>query len=226
MSHVTTVCQGCGKECGAGVAPAELSNDERLRLGFALDLPICGRCILQARIEATRVAMREELGELGALEEKVLAAIERRETVSSDTNKKVDEGATFGQRLADRVATFGGSWGFIGLFLGILVVWMIFNSATARQDHFDPYPFILLNLVLSCVAALQAPVIMMSQNRQEQKDRIRAENDYSTNLKAELEVRLLHEKLDHLLTKQMIRLFEVQDLQVALLKELRDGDSR
>lgn len=195
-------------------------------MGFAEEGPVCSRCLLQARIEKTREEMRLELGELGALEERVLEAIEHRETVSSDTNKQVEEVATFGQRLADRVATFGGSWGFIGLFLGILVVWMIFNSVTARQDHFDPYPFILLNLVLSCVAALQAPVIMMSQNRQEQKDRIRAESDYSTNLKAELEVRLLHEKLDHLLTKQMMRLFEVQDLQVALLKELRDVDPR
>jgi uncharacterized membrane protein len=127
---------------------------------------------------------------------------------------------TRGQRISDKVARFGGSWAFIILFGVVLFVWVLFNTLAAQRDVFDPYPFILMNLILSCIAALQAPVIMMSQNRKEEKDRQRAENDYLVNLKAELEVRNLHRKIDLLMEEQMSRLVEVQDAQLRLLEEL------
>jgi uncharacterized membrane protein len=123
--------------------------------------------------------------------------------------------------MADRVAAFGGSWTFILSFLAVLVVWVVFNTvAILSADRFDPYPYILLNLVLSCIAAVQAPLIMMSQRRQEAKDRLRAENDYRVNLKAEVEIRQLHEKLDHLLIRQWERLTEIQQIQLELMEDL------
>jgi uncharacterized membrane protein len=132
----------------------------------------------------------------------------------------IDSGRTVGERLADRVAQFGGSWTFITAFFLLLAVWMGANVLTATRA-FDPYPFILLNLILSCIAAIQAPIIMMSQRRQEAKDRRRSENDFRVNLKAELEIRHLHEKIDHLLNRQWERLAEIQTLQIELLQDLR-----
>ncbi len=125
-----------------------------------------------------------------------------------------------GQEISDKVARFGGSWKFIILFAVILAVWIVVNTFTGI--HFDPYPFILMNLILSCVAALQAPVIMMSQNRQEEKDRMRSENDYLINLKAEMQIRSLHQKMDLLLEDQIKTLFESQASQLAMLKELSE----
>jgi uncharacterized membrane protein len=133
-----------------------------------------------------------------------------------------EEKRTLGQRLADRLAAFGGSWKFILIFMSILFGWIILNSIILITRRFDPFPFILLNLVLSCLAALQAPVIMMSQNRQEAKDRLRAQHDYQINLKAEIEIRSLHEKIDHLIFKQWQRLLEIQEIQTELMAELSD----
>lgn len=162
----------------------------------------------------------QEKGELSQLEHEVLASLREHETVAENLNTTMEEETTFGQRLADKVATFGGSWTFILIFGGILVTWITTNSVGIFFQPFDVYPFILLNLVLSCLAAVQAPVIMMSQNRQEAKDRMRAENDYRVNLKAELEIRHLHAKLDLLLTHQWQRLLEIQQVQTDLLEEL------
>ncbi len=127
-----------------------------------------------------------------------------------------------GQRVSDKVARFGGSWAFIIWFGIVLFAWILFNSLAPQAEHFDPFPFILMNLILSCIAAMQAPIIMMSQNRKEEKDRKRAENDYLINLKAELEVRHLHMKLDLLMEEQMSRLIEVQAEQLRLLNELAE----
>jgi uncharacterized membrane protein len=126
------------------------------------------------------------------------------------------------------VASFGGSWRFILVFAAVMVAWMALNTWLLAQEAFDPFPYILLNLMLSCLAAVQAPVIMMSQNRQEARDRARARNDYLVNLKAELEIRLLHEKLDHLLRHQWERLLEIQEIQIELMNELvqRRGGTR
>jgi uncharacterized membrane protein len=123
--------------------------------------------------------------------------------------------------MSDRLASFGGSWTFISLFGVVLLVWMGFNMVAAGWSQFDPYPFILLNLVLSCLAAIQAPIIMMSQKRQEAKDRLRSENDYRVNLKAELEIRHLHEKMDHMLTRQWERLAEIQQIQLEIMQEAK-----
>jgi uncharacterized membrane protein len=125
-----------------------------------------------------------------------------------------------GQRVADKVATFGGSWTFILSFLAFLLLWIAANAFILMNKGFDPYPFILLNLILSCLAALQAPVIMMSQNRQEEKDRERARNDYMVNLKSELEIRLLHEKLDHLILHQEQSLIEIQRVQIDMMNDI------
>jgi uncharacterized membrane protein len=127
---------------------------------------------------------------------------------------------TRGQQISDKVAQFGGSWAFIIFFFVLLIIWIIFNVNAAKQYEFDPYPFILMNLILSCIAALQAPIIMMSQNRQEEKDRQRSENDYLINLKAELEVRSLHQKVDLLLEEQIKTLFESQAKQLEILKSI------
>lgn len=131
-----------------------------------------------------------------------------------------DEKLTRGQRISDRVAKFGGSWKFIIWFMSVLGAWIIFNALAMGVWRFDPYPFILMNLVLSCIAALQAPVIMMSQNRQEEKDRMRGENDYLVNLKAEIQIRSLQQKMDLLLEEQIKTLFETQEKQFKLLKEI------
>jgi uncharacterized membrane protein len=125
-----------------------------------------------------------------------------------------------GERLADRIAVFGGSWPFLIYFGVFLVLWIGMNSLVLYRRPVDPYPFIFLNLVLSCLAAVQAPIIMMSQNRQETKDRLRSQHDYQVNLKAELEIRNLHEKMDHLLSNQWERLIQIQELQLELLSEL------
>lgn len=136
-------------------------------------------------------------------------------------NPEEEEGPlSFGQRLSDRMADFGGSWRFILLFLGVLLLWMLANALLLRRAAFDPYPFILLNLVLSCIAALQAPVIMMSQRRQEERDRRRSQSDYQINLKAELEIRYLHEKVDHLLKNNSERMLEIQQIQIDLMREI------
>ena len=127
---------------------------------------------------------------------------------------------TIADRAADGIAEFGGSWKFLITFGAVLLVWIVINGVLLVTHAFDPYPFILLNLILSCLAAVQAPIIMMSQNRAEARDRLRAENDYKVNLKAELEIRHLHEKLDHLLRRQYNRLFEIQQIQIELLQEI------
>ncbi|HUH26246.1 MAG TPA: DUF1003 domain-containing protein [Flavobacterium sp.] len=127
---------------------------------------------------------------------------------------------TLSARVADKVATFGGSWTFILSFLFFLLLWIAANIYLLNNKGFDPYPFILLNLILSCVAALQAPIIMMSQNRQEEKDRARAKNDYMINLKSELEIRLLHEKIDHLIMHQQQELLEIQKVQTDLMNTI------
>lgn len=144
-----------------------------------------------------------EVRELSDLEAIVLSNVHEQRTITDKVEER-EPPLTPGQRWADRIASFGGSWTFILLFFGVIVGWILVNVALLRRAGFDPYPFILLNLVLSCLAALQAPVIMMSQNRQEEKDRERAKKDYMINLKAELELRIMHEKLDHLTQQQAL----------------------
>ena len=161
-------------------------------------------------------------GQLKKFHEIVLQSIKEEDVLVSNLLNPPAEESTTGQRISDQVAKFGGSWTFIITFMVILFAWIILNSLIPQRDRFDPYPFILMNLILSCVAALQAPIIMMSQNRQEEKDRMRAENDYMINLKAELEVRGLHQKVDLLLEEQIKTLFEIQAKQMEMLTSLNE----
>lgn len=164
--------------------------------------------------------LRQERGELTRLDQEVARSLAEGAMVSANTEDSYDEGRTLGERLSDGLATFGGSWTFLIFFTLVLTGWIAINSIIGN-GAFDPYPYILLNLLLSCVAAVQAPIIMMSQKRQEAKDRLRSLNDYQVNLKAELEIRHLHEKIDHLISRQWERLAEIQELQIELLQERR-----
>ena len=138
---------------------------------------------------------------------------------SENVEAEFEDRRTLGERLSDHLASFGGSWTFIILFGVWLAIWVLFNQTVPAREQFDPYPYILLNLILSCIAALQAPIIMMSQKRLEAKDRLRSESDYRVNLKAELEIRHLHEKVDHLMTRQWQRLAEIQQMQLEIMHE-------
>jgi uncharacterized membrane protein len=164
---------------------------------------------------------------LTKFERHVLQSILKKNTVSRDTQSEFDDNRTFGERLADRVAQFGGSWTFIIIFVVFLIAWIALNTflLSKRGETFDPYPYILLNLFLSMTAAVQAPIIMMSQNRQAAKDRLQAKNDYKVNLKAELEIQRLHEKLDVLHEGEWKALKEIQEQQLHLLEGLQNGRS-
>jgi len=162
----------------------------------------------------------EERGELEIIDLDVMDAIKNNSILSENIQDEIEAELTTGEKLADRVASFGGSWSFIIVFFSFIMIWILINILFIATKPFDPYPFILLNLILSCLAAIQAPIIMMSQNRQEQKDRIRGEHDYKINLKAELEIKLLSEKIDHLLVNQNKKLLEIQELQTDYLEDL------
>lgn len=163
--------------------------------------------------------LNKKLGNLTEVEKQVIQSVSKNTMISTEVEEDEQE-ITFGQKLADKVAEFGGSWGFIIFFMSFLVVWILLNVFWLSNHGFDPYPFILLNLILSCIAAIQAPVIMMSQNRQEEKDRERAKKDYKINLKSELEIRELHEKIDHLIIHYQQDLLEIQKTQIDLLENI------
>jgi len=184
---------------------------------------ICRDDLAEFRAEHVARLLERERGELTNLERDVVESLRQHEILAADADASFAADLTFGERLADRIATFGGSWKFLIFFACVLAVWVVLNTSLLFFGRFDPYPFILLNLVLSCLAAIQAPVIMMSQNRQESKDRVRSETDYKVNLKAELEIRHLHDKIDHLLSHQWERMVEVQRIQLELLDELSAG---
>ncbi len=181
---------------------------------------ICLADLGEFRKDYIKEVLEDEIGELSALDQEVIESLEQHEILSSDISKQFERKLTFGERLSDHIAEFGGSWKFLISFGAVLVVWIAINGVILVTHAFDPYPFILLNLILSCLAAVQAPIIMRSQNRAEARDRLRAENDYKVNLKAELEIRHLHEKIDHLLRRQYNRLFEIQQIQIELLEEI------
>jgi uncharacterized membrane protein len=164
-----------------------------------------------------RNLLSKEIGTLTELEHTVLDNINQNHLIADEASE-IKNPATRGQLWADRIAAFGGSWKFLGMFGLFLLLWIVLNMQNDKR--FDPYPFILLNLLLSCLAAIQAPVIMMSQNRQEEKDRERAKNDYMVNLKSELEIRMLHEKIDHLLITQEENLLKMQQTQMDIMQEI------
>lgn len=164
--------------------------------------------------------LETENQQLKRLNDIVIKSIEEEKLLSQKLYEFEERNLPFSSRLADKVAAFGGSWSFILLFLFVMLLWMIVNVYFLSRP-FDPYPFIFLNLLLSTIAAIQAPLIMMSQNRKEEKDRQRAINDYLVNLKSEIEVRNLHQKLDLLISDQMQTLFEIQKVQMEMMGEIR-----
>ena len=187
---------------------------------------ICLNDLNQFRTKHIEEIMTLERGKLTSLENEVAHSIAEEETLSRNTDSSVDEEKTLGQRVADKVASFGGSWTFIILFGIFIVIWIIINSAILIFGKYDPYPFILLNLMLSCLAAMQAPVIMMSQNRQEVKDRLRAENDFKVNLKAEMEIRVLRDKVDHLMNEQLQNMMESQQILMEMIQEVLEQENK
>jgi uncharacterized membrane protein len=164
--------------------------------------------------------LQQEHGEFSELDRQVVESIAKQDTISENSEEEFEEHRTFPDRVSDNMAAFGGSWWFLISFASVLLVWIGINLFEGLNGAFDPYPFILLNLLLSCIAAIQAPIIMMSQKRQEVKDRLRSFNEYRVNLKAELEVRHLHEKLDYLISRQWTRLAEMQQMQLDAMNEL------
>lgn len=187
--------------------------------GATLESFICRTDLAIYRTHYVKNLLHAEHGELTELDRRVAESITMHDTLAEDTEREYEEDRTFGERLSDQIASFGGSWTFIIMFFVWLIGWMIVNGLMGEKA-FDAYPYILLNLVLSCIAAMQAPIIMMSQKRSEAKDRLRAENDYQVNLKAELEIRHLHEKMDHLLSRQWQRLAEIQQIQLEMMSDL------
>lgn len=183
------------------------------------ELNMCRRLYLAFLIE-------EEQGELANIDQDVMKAIQENTILSENIKEEHERMLTYGEKLADKIASFGGSWTFIALFFIFILGWMFLNILFLKREAFDPYPFILLNLILSCIAAIQAPIIMMSQNRQEQKDRQQAEHDYKINLKAELEIKLLSEKLDYMLIHQNRKLIEIQQIQIDYLEDLVRNKSK
>jgi uncharacterized membrane protein len=223
----TDVCQICGKSFSrAALVPASIVRStivEHIRTSYpnwSTEGFICRPDLNRFRTEHIQSLLESERGELTNLEKEVAESLLEHEILSRNVDEEFSERLSFGERLSDHLASFGGSWTFIILFAVALTVWMTINTALLGRTAFDPYPYILLNLVLSCLAAIQAPVIMMTQNRQEAKDRLRSQHDYQINMKAELEIRQLHEKIDHLLSSQWQRLVEIQQVQVELLDEL------
>ncbi|MDA7865245.1 DUF1003 domain-containing protein [Akkermansiaceae bacterium] len=230
-----TRCAICGKSFPrrtlypiAAIRPKVLQEIEAEKPQIDHSAYICKEDLAAARIRYVQRLLISEKGELSGLEVGVLESMADDDVLAADLREDFIEQLTFGQRLADKIATFGGSWTFLISFFSFLLIWIGINTVVLLTRSFDPFPFILLNLLLSCIAAIQAPVIMMSQNRQEAKDRILGEHEYQINLKAELEIRHLHEKVDHLMKQQWERLVEIQQVQIELLQELsyRAGRSR
>jgi uncharacterized membrane protein len=181
---------------------------------------ICQTDLNHFRGEYVEDVLEEEMGQISTLHEEVLESLKEHEILSKNINLEFEQDLTFWERMSDKLANVGGSWRFILGFALVIGTWVVINSIALLRQPFDPYPYILLNLILSCLAAIQAPVIMMSQNRQDAKDRLRSEHDYQLNLKAELEIRHLNEKMDLLLSTQWRRLLEIQRIQMEVLEEL------
>ncbi|MDP3960669.1 MAG: DUF1003 domain-containing protein [Pseudorhodobacter sp.] len=226
MPNQTATCAVCGKDFGRSDLRAVADLTPGIRMALADEMPgldpdalICGPDIARFRRRHLERVLEAERGSLSALDHAVLDSLQAGAQVSVVAGAIWGKKRSLGEVAADAAARFGGSWTFIMSFGVVLVVWMAVNVTGFLVGRFDPYPFILLNLVLSCIAAMQAPIIMMSQRRKEAKDRLRADSDYKVNLKAELEIRHLHDKIDLHLTRQWERLATIQRLQVELLEE-------
>lgn len=208
------------KVCGAIIRQSVMDLIKKDKPDFTAD-----QCISKSELNLYREKYIEQFlvkqsGELTDMDKIVLNSLKGKTTLTDKIEEEENLQVTFGQRIADKVAVFGGSWTFIISFGLFLFVWISINVFWLANRAFDPYPFILLNLILSSLAAIQAPVIMMSQNRQEEKDRDRGKKDYMVNLKSELEIRMLHEKIDHLVVNQQQDVIEIHKMQIEMLNDL------
>lgn len=183
---------------------------------------ICDHDLLKYQLMRVDGMVNSDVKQTRKINRRLTKAMQSDDYDIIDVNDNLEKTLTFGQRVSDAVARFGGSWGFIGIFTLVLVAWMILNGAQLFGIHFDPFPFILLNLGLSCIAAIQAPIIMMSQNRAADRDRMNSENDYHVNLKSEHELRILHAKLDNLTQNQLPHTLEIQKLEIEILGQIRN----
>ena len=211
---------------GAMVRPAVVDRIRQDHPQWTENDFICFEDLNRFRTLYVEHVLTSERGELTALEADVVESLHEQELLSENIGAMFARELSLGERLADKIASFGGSWTFLISFAVFIGIWIAINSVLMLMRPFDPFPFILLNLLLSCLASIQAPVIMMSQNRQSAKDRLQADNDYRVNLKAELEIRHLHAKMDLLLTHQWQRLLEIQEIQMELMQESRGGNKR
>ena len=220
-------CALCGRPLTSGEAVLAEAVGEPVAQLIRHDHPawpgtgyVCRSDLARYRTRFVHSLLEAERGELSHLDQEVLESLREHELIATDVEQTLERERTRGERWADAIADFGGSWGFLVTFGGFAGLWILLNSIALFRRPFDPYPFILLNLLLSCLAAIQAPIIMMSQNRQEARDRLRSQHDYQVNLKAELEIRHLHEKIDHLLSSQWERLVQIQEVELDLLAEI------
>lgn len=220
------VCQICNQEKHPlDVVPLNIVNKHILNI----ILKECSQCSVEGyicisdlnnfRSKYIKNLLRTEKVKYSKLDRQIIKNLEEGEILSKNTNVDFDSKSTFGERFSDKLADFAGSWFFITGFILVLLGWIALNSLFLISKAFDPYPYILLNLMLSCIAAIQAPVILMSQNRQEKKDRMHNEYDYQVNLKAELEIRLLHEKIDHMSRYQLKKVMEIQKIQMEMIED-------
>lgn len=224
IQHTCTVCgkHFPSREIVSGAIVQNTIAERILRdhPEWSADSFICRPDLARYSADYVKSLLESERGELSSLETEVLESMRQQELLAMNVDAESDKTWTLGERLADRMADFAGSWTFLICFGMFMTAWIIMNSMVLYFKPLDPFPFILLNLVLSFIAAIQAPIIMMSQNRQESRDRLRSQHDYQINLKAELEIRHLNEKLDHLLSHQWERLVEIQQVQIQMLSQL------
>ena len=221
-------CDACQKmflpgrlTVGELLRPRELNLIRKRFPGFTSQSNIFSADLNDIRADLVLRTLEQSNRDISKLEQDVARSIEEKSPVSEDVSEEFEEKLHMGDKLADRLAEFGGSWKFIILFFMFIGLWVIINAYYLYNGPFDPYPFILLNLFLSMLAAIQAPIIMMSQNRQEARDRLRSEYEYKVNLKAELEIQQLNEKMDHLLKSQWKKMMEVQQTQADIMKDLK-----
>ena len=219
-------CQICGRQKRASVSvrcelvrPSIVAIIQKTHPDWSPDGYICYTDLNHYRGQYVKEILEEEKGELSSIDQEVVRSLSEHDLLASDISKEYEDHLTFGERLADKVAEFAGSWSFITFATFIIIIWILLNLLIVAL-RWDPYPFILLNLVLSCIAALQAPIIIMSQNRQAERDRMRSQEDYKVNLKAELEIRHISDKIDHILTKQWERMMDIMQIQMEQMDEL------
>lgn len=225
--NIQHTCSVCGKSfpartlvSGAVVQDAITEHILRDHPEWSSEAYICRDDLARYSTDYVKSLLESERGELSSLETEVLESMRQHELLAMNVDVESEKTWTFGERMADRMADFAGSWTFLICFGIFMAIWIIMNSLVLYWRPLDPFPYILLNLMLSCLAAIQAPIIMMSQNRQEARDRLRSQHDYQVNLKAELEIRHMNEKLDHLLSHQWERLIQIQQVQIQMLSQL------